>query len=77
MHTVPGSQNGLNHSGRLGTVGWMHGVMGIVNAQRTLNYVRTITEFVSQPEYRDLILIYMPVNEPMAYSLGQTELQSL
>lgn len=77
LHTVPGSQNGLNHSGKLGTVNWMHGVMGIVNAQRTLNYVRTLTQFISQPEYVNIIPIFMPVNEPMGYTTGVPELESL
>lgn len=77
LHTVPGSQNGLNHSGKLGTVNWMHGVMGIVNAQRTLNYVRSLTEFISQDLYANVIPIFMPVNEPMGYTTGIPELESM
>lgn len=48
LHTVPGSQNGYNHSGKLGQVNFMNGIMGYANAQRTLDYIRTITEFISQ-----------------------------
>jgi len=33
----------------------MNGVMGIANAQRTLTYLRIITEFVSQSQYRDVV----------------------
>lgn len=33
----------------------MYGVMGIANAQRTLTYLRIITEFVSQDSYRDVV----------------------
>lgn len=33
----------------------MYGVMGIANAQRTLTYLRIITEFVSQDQYRDVV----------------------
>lgn len=33
----------------------MYGVMGIANAQRTLTYLRIITEFVSQDNYRDVV----------------------
>ncbi|KAG5634954.1 hypothetical protein H0H81_000215 [Sphagnurus paluster] len=43
----------------------MHGVMGIANAQRTLTYLRIITEFVSQEQYRDVI----PVQVPSVYAI--------
>ena len=33
----------------------MNGVMGIANAQRTLTYLRILTEFISQPQYRDVV----------------------
>jgi hypothetical protein len=33
----------------------MYGVMGIANAQRTLTYLRILTEFVSQDQYRDVV----------------------
>jgi len=33
----------------------MYGVMGLANAQRTLTYLRIITQFVSQPQYRDVV----------------------
>lgn len=83
LHTVPGSQNGLNHSGRLGSINLcahhsvprllccrlcsfalssLNGVMGIVNAQRTLNVIRILTETISRPEYRHVILFNI-VNE--------------
>ena len=48
LHAVPGSQNGYNHSGKLGQVNFMNGVMGYANAQRTLDYIRIITGFISQ-----------------------------
>jgi len=35
----------------------MYGVMGIANAQRTLSYLRTITQFVSQPQYSDVVMM--------------------
>jgi glucan 1,3-beta-glucosidase len=41
LHAVPGSQNSWNHSGRLGHgPNFMAGVMGIANAQRTMDYIR-------------------------------------
>jgi len=64
LHTMPGSQNGWNHSGRLGFVSWMTFPMGYANAQRSLDYIRQLTEFITQPEYQSLIPIWGIVNEP-------------
>lgn len=36
--------------------------MGIVNAQRTLNHIRILTELISSPEYRHVILFNI-INE--------------
>lgn len=66
LHAVPGSQNGYNHSGMLNVVNFMRGNMGLANAQRTLDYIRVLTEFITQPEYQDLIPIFGIVNEPTA-----------
>lgn len=68
---------GLNHSGRLGTTNFLNGVMGIANAQRLLNYIRIITQFISQPEYEALIPIFGVVNEPMMSATGREQLASL
>ncbi|KIM22994.1 glycoside hydrolase family 5 protein, partial [Serendipita vermifera MAFF 305830] len=67
LHTHPGSQNGWNHSGLSGGalgVNWLNGVMGIANAQRSLDYIRIITEFISQPEYAPVVPFFGIVNEP-------------
>lgn len=77
LHAVPGSQNGLNHSGKQGSVNLLHGVMGIANAQRTLDYLRVLVEFVSQPEYANIVLIVGVVNEPLASQIGTEALTSL
>jgi hypothetical protein len=37
--------------------------MGIANAQRMLDYIRIITEFISQPEYANLIPMFGIINE--------------
>ncbi|KAJ7094548.1 glycoside hydrolase family 5 protein [Mycena belliarum] len=76
LHTVPGSQNGLNHSGRLSPVNFMNGNMGLANAERTLYYIRVLTEFISQPAYRDLIPIFGIVNEPLLGIIGRDQLTS-
>ncbi|KDR69274.1 hypothetical protein GALMADRAFT_77525 [Galerina marginata CBS 339.88] len=70
LHAVPGSQNGYNHSGRLSPVNFMAGNMGLANGQRTLYYIRVLTEFISQPEYRDLVPIFGIVNEALVGIIG-------
>ncbi|KAI0653825.1 glycoside hydrolase [Cubamyces menziesii] len=76
LHTMPGSQNGYNHSGKLGSINWMKGVMGLANAQRSLDYIRTIAEFISQPEWRNVVQMFGMVNEPYLHQIGENEVQS-
>ncbi|KZV89886.1 glycoside hydrolase [Exidia glandulosa HHB12029] len=64
LHTMPGSQNGLNHSGKKGYVAWMSSVMGFANYQRSMNFIRGVTEFISQDEYKMLVPLFGIVNEP-------------
>ncbi|KAF8321309.1 glycoside hydrolase family 5 protein [Clavulina sp. PMI_390] len=71
LHAHPGSQNGFNHAGVLNAINWMYGTMGIANAQRSLDIVRTIAEFISQDEYKDVVTMFGLVNEPQLYLLGQ------
>lgn len=68
---------GYNHSGRFGQVNFLRGIMGLANAQRALNYIRIITEFISQPEWKDVIPMFGFVNEPMLASIGPDTLRSL
>ncbi|KAJ7692426.1 glycoside hydrolase superfamily [Mycena rosella] len=58
LHTIPGSQNGYNHSGKGGQINFLNGIMGVANAQRALDYIRIIAEFISQPEYRDVVPMF-------------------
>lgn len=74
LHALPGSQNGWNHSGRLGTVGFLNGPMGYANAQRSLDLIRVLAEFISQPQYRDVVTMFGIVNEPQASTVGQDSL---
>ncbi|KAJ6528562.1 glycoside hydrolase superfamily [Mycena capillaripes] len=76
LHTAPGSQNGYNHSGRLGQVNFLNGVMGVANAQRMLDYIRIIVEFISQPEYKDLVPMFGIVNEALLSTIGRDQLTS-
>lgn len=54
----------------LSPVNFMSGNMGIANAQRTLYYIRVLTEFISQPEYRDLVPIFGIINEALVGLIG-------
>ncbi|TBU45754.1 glycoside hydrolase [Dichomitus squalens] len=71
LHALPGSQNGWNHSGRLGTINVLYGPMGINNAERSLDYIRIIAEFISQPEYKDVIVMFGITNEPFGPTIGK------
>ncbi|KAG8832589.1 hypothetical protein FRC17_001049 [Serendipita sp. 399] len=73
LHALPGSQNGWNHSGKLGVNGefnFMRGVMGIANAQRAMDYIRILAEFISQPEYKNVVPFFGIVNEPFSNTVG-------
>ncbi|BGP44003.1 hypothetical protein JCM10450v2_008219 [Rhodotorula kratochvilovae] len=78
FHALPGSQNGYNHSGKQGSINILNGVMGLANAQRALDYIRTVTEFISQPAYRNVVPMFSVMNEPyvqiydMMRSIGGT-----
>lgn len=74
LHTIPGSQNGFNHSGKLGSVNFLNGVMGLANAQRALDYIRIITEFISQPEWVDVVPVFSIVNEALLTTIGRDQI---
>ncbi|KZT18590.1 glycoside hydrolase family 5 protein [Neolentinus lepideus HHB14362 ss-1] len=74
LHTIPGSQNGYNHSGKMGGINFLNGIMGVANAERTLDYIRIIAEFIAQPEYQNVIPIFGIINEPLLGIIGQDEL---
>jgi glucan 1,3-beta-glucosidase len=76
LHAVPGSQNGWNHSGKLGDINFLNGVMGVANAQRTLDYIRILAEFISQPEYRNVVPFFGILNEPIGTTIGEDAMKS-
>jgi hypothetical protein len=45
--------------------------MGVANAQRALNYIRTLAQFISQPEYAPVIGFFGFINEPNAGGVGK------
>ncbi|EAU89575.2 exo-beta-1,3-glucanase [Coprinopsis cinerea okayama7 len=76
LHTCPGSQNGLNQSGREGSINFLSGNMGIANAERTLYYIRILTQFISQPQYRDVVPVISILNQPAGYAIGVEPISS-
>ncbi|KAF9461827.1 glycoside hydrolase superfamily [Collybia nuda] len=76
LHTIPGSQNGYNHSGRLGRPNFLNGVMGIANAQRALEVMRVFTQFISQPQYKDVVPMFGIMNEALLSTIGRSTLTS-
>jgi aryl-phospho-beta-D-glucosidase BglC (GH1 family) len=68
FHAIPGSQNGWNHSGKIGQINFMNGAMGYANAQRALDYIRILAEFISQPEYVNVVPFFGIMNEPRSGS---------
>jgi aryl-phospho-beta-D-glucosidase BglC (GH1 family) len=56
-------------------VNFLYGVAGIFNAQRTLEYLQSIAEFISQPQYKDVVVMFGIINEPRASPyIGQENL---
>ena len=64
LHALPGSQNGWNHSGKQGVIGWLNGTDGSTNGQRSLDLHTQLATFFAQPRYANIITIYGLVNEP-------------
>ena len=77
LHTIPGSQNGYNHSGKDGQINFLMGVMGYANAQRTLGYLRIITEFIAQEQYQSVVPMFGIVNEARTQQIGQDVISHL
>ena len=69
LHGAPGSQNGWNHSGRWGTVGWLNGADGALNGQRSLDIHNQLSQFFAQDRYKNVVTIYGLVNEPKMMTL--------
>ena len=64
LHGLPGSQNGWNHSGRQGPIGWLNGTDGDINAQRSLDIHGQLSTFFAQDRYKNIVTIYGLANEP-------------
>lgn len=64
LHGLPGSQNGWNHSGRLGPIGWFNGTDGDLNVQRSIDVHDRLSKFFAQDRYKNIISHYGLANEP-------------
>lgn len=64
LHSLPGSQNGWNHSGRQGSIGWILGSDGALNVQRSLDIHNQLSQFFAQDRYKNVVAFYGLVNEP-------------
>lgn len=69
LHALPGSQNGWNHSGHQGTIGWLNGTNGDINGKRSLEIHDQLSQFFAQDRYKNIIAFYGLVNEPKMTSL--------
>ncbi|KAF7923250.1 hypothetical protein BELL_0033g00170 [Botrytis elliptica] len=69
LHALPGSQNGWNHSGRQGAIGWLNGTDGDLNAQRSIEIHDRLSKFFAQDRYKNIISFYGLANEPRMTSL--------
>jgi glucan 1,3-beta-glucosidase len=73
VHGLPGSQNGWNHSGRQGAIGWLNGTDGSLNAQRSLDIHDQLSKFFAQDRYKNIIAFYGLVNEPKMTALKTSD----
>lgn len=64
LHAMPGNVNNYNHGGKTGVLNFLNSAAGMQAAQRGLNYIRVITEYISQPEVANVVPIFGIINEP-------------
>lgn len=76
LHALPGSQNGWNHSGRQGAIGWLNGIDGTLNAQRSLDVHNQLSKFFAQDRYKNILAFYGLANEPKMTALNETDVIS-
>ncbi|KAJ5083149.1 Exo-beta-1-3-glucanase [Penicillium angulare] len=70
LHGIPGSQNGWEHSGHQGRIGWLNGTNGELNANRSLEIHDQLSTFFAQDRYKNVVTMYGVVNEPLMLSLS-------
>ncbi|OMP86569.1 putative glucan 1,3-beta-glucosidase D [Diplodia seriata] len=73
LHGLPGSQNGWNHSGKQGVIGWLNGTDGTLNRQRSLDVHDQLSTFFAQPRYKNVVTLYGLANEPRMVDLNTAD----
>ncbi|KAG0324292.1 hypothetical protein BGZ99_001986 [Dissophora globulifera] len=70
LHAAPGSQNGWNHSGRGGKIGWLDGTPeGTKNGKRTLAYLKQLWMLLQGPGMEHVSPMFGILNEPAIFML--------
>ncbi|KAI2794630.1 putative glucan 1,3-beta-glucosidase D [Penicillium oxalicum] len=69
LHGVPGSQNGWNHSGHQGRIGWLMGSDGDLNRKRSLEVHDQLSRFFAQDRYKNVVTMYGLANEPLMLNI--------
>lgn len=72
LHSVPGGQNGWNHSGRQNSVKWLNGTDGAMYGNRALEIHTKLSKFFAQDRYKNIVTLYGLVNEPRMQDLNIT-----
>ncbi|KAH7312402.1 glycoside hydrolase superfamily [Stachybotrys elegans] len=73
IHGLPGSQNGWDHSGRYGSIEWLNGTNGQLNADRSIEIHDRLSTFFAQDRYKNIISHYGLANEPRMTFLEASE----
>ncbi|KAJ2913953.1 hypothetical protein MD484_g6462, partial [Candolleomyces efflorescens] len=76
LYSVPGSANGGTTGGKWGQLHFLSGVMGIANAQRTLYYIRVLAEFISRPEWTNVVPMLTIVHSPVYRAMGIDQMRN-
>lgn len=71
LHSLPGGQNGWNHSGRQGVLNWLRGPDGDEFGEKALEIHKALATFFSQDRYVDLVTMYGLANEPRMMDLEE------
>lgn len=74
LHAAPGSQNGWNHSGRSGKIGWLDGTPeGKKNGKRTIVYMKQLLKLLQGPGMEHVSPLYGILNEPAIFMLERED----
>ncbi|KAI9855839.1 MAG: exo-1,3-beta-glucanase [Vezdaea acicularis] len=71
LHGAPGSQNGLDNSGRKGGIYWEEDQF----VKLTLSVLNQISQKYAQPDYQDVVVAIELLNEPMGPTLDDVKLK--